>query len=43
MLEDWSYLKLPHHKKIGYTADIYRVGRLTRLNMADRIATPVAI
>ncbi len=42
-VEDWSYLKFPSQGKIGYTAYIYRVGRLTRLNIADGIATLLAI
>ncbi len=41
-VEDWSYLKFPYYKKWGYPAGIYRVGPLGRLNVADRIATPLA-
>jgi NAD-reducing hydrogenase large subunit len=42
MVEDWSYLKFPYYKKMGYPAGIYRVGPLGRLNVADGIATPLA-
>jgi len=41
-VEDWSYLKFPYYKKWGYPAGVYRVGPLGRLNVADRIATPLA-
>ncbi|MBM4443866.1 MAG: Ni/Fe hydrogenase subunit alpha [Chloroflexi bacterium] len=41
-VEDWSYLKFPYYKKWGYPAGTYRVGPLGRLNVADRIATPLA-
>jgi len=42
IVEDWSYLKFPYYKKMGYPAGIYRVGPLARLNVADGIATPLA-
>jgi len=41
-VEDWSYLKFPYYRKMGYPAGIYRVGPLGRLNVADGIATPLA-
>jgi NAD-reducing hydrogenase large subunit len=41
-VEDWTYLKFPYYKKMGYPAGIYRVGPLGRLNVADGIATPLA-
>ncbi len=41
-VEDWSYLKFPYYKKMGYPAGIYRVGPLGRLNVADGITTPLA-
>jgi len=41
-VEDWSYLKFPYYKKMGYPAGSYRVGPLGRLNVADRISTPLA-
>ena len=42
MVEDWSYLKFPYYKKLGYPDGMYRVGPLGRLNVADGIATPLA-
>jgi len=41
-VEDWSYLKFPYYKKLGYPGGVYRVGPLGRLNTADRMATPLA-
>lgn len=41
-VEDWSYLKFPYYKKLGYPAGIYRVGPLARVNVADGITTPLA-
>ena len=41
-VEDWSYLKFPYYKKLGYPKGVYRVGPLARLNVADKIATPLA-
>ena len=41
-VEDFSYLKSPYYKKVGYPAGMYRVGPLGRLNVADRISTPLA-
>jgi len=41
-VEDWSYLKFPYYKKLGYPAGIYRVGPLARLNVADGCSTPLA-
>lgn len=40
--EDWSYLKFPYYRPLGYPAGAYRVGPLARLNVADRIDTPLA-
>jgi NAD-reducing hydrogenase large subunit len=42
IVEDWSYMKFPCYKKMGYPAGIYRVGPLARLNVADGITTPLA-
>ena len=39
---DWSYLKAPYYKKRGWPAGVYRVAPLARLNVADRISTPLA-
>lgn len=41
-VEDYSYLKFPYYKKLGYPAGIYRVGPLARLNVANAISTPLA-
>jgi NAD-reducing hydrogenase large subunit len=41
-VESWSYLKFPYYKKMGYPEGVYRVGPLGRLNIADRIDTPLA-
>jgi len=41
-VEPWSYLKFPFYKKLGYPGGVYRVGPLGRLNVADRISTPLA-
>lgn len=41
-VEPWSYLKFPFYKKMGYPDGVYRVGPLGRLNIADKIDTPLA-
>jgi NAD-reducing hydrogenase large subunit len=41
-VEDWSYLKFPYYKKLGWPDGVYRVAPLGRLNVADRISTPLA-
>jgi NAD-reducing hydrogenase large subunit len=41
-VEDWSYLKFPYYRKMEYPAGAYRVGPLARLNVAERINTPLA-
>lgn len=41
-VENWSYLKFPYYKKMGYPAGVYRVGPLGRLNIAEKIDTPLA-
>ncbi|MCS7221439.1 MAG: Ni/Fe hydrogenase subunit alpha [Anaerolineae bacterium] len=41
-VEDWSYLKFPYYKKLGWPAGVYRVGPLGRLNIAERVDTPLA-
>jgi NAD-reducing hydrogenase large subunit len=41
-VEDWSYLKFPYYKKMGYPDGVYRVGPLGRLNAIDKIDTPLA-
>jgi NAD-reducing hydrogenase large subunit len=39
---DWSYLKFPYYKKMGWPEGVYRVGPLGRLNAIDKIDTPLA-
>jgi len=41
-VEDWSYLKFPYYKKMGFPGGVYRVGPLGRMNASDRMATPLA-
>jgi NAD-reducing hydrogenase large subunit len=41
-VENWSYLKFPYYKKMGYPQGVYRVGPLGRLNAIDHIDTPLA-
>ncbi len=41
-VEDWSYLKFPYYKKMGWPAGVYRVGPLGRLNVTEKIDTPLA-
>jgi NAD-reducing hydrogenase large subunit len=41
-VEDWSYLKFPYFKKMGWPDGVYRVGPLARLNVASHIPTPLA-
>ncbi|NMC13341.1 MAG: Ni/Fe hydrogenase subunit alpha [Chloroflexi bacterium] len=41
-VEDWSYLKFPYYKKMGWPDGVYRVGPLGRLNTCEKIDTPLA-
>jgi NAD-reducing hydrogenase large subunit len=41
-VEPWSYLKFPYYKKLGFPEGVYRVGPLGRLNIAEKIDTPLA-
>jgi NAD-reducing hydrogenase large subunit len=41
-VENWSYLKFPYYKKMGWPDGVYRVGPLGRLNIAEKINTPLA-
>jgi NAD-reducing hydrogenase large subunit len=41
-VERWSFLKFPYYKDLGWPQGTYRVGPLGRLNVADRISTPLA-
>ena len=40
--EPWSYLKFPYYLPAGYPDGMYRVGPLARLNVCDRMGTPLA-
>lgn len=40
--EDFSYMKFPYLKSLGYPKGIYRVGPLARLNNANACGTPYA-
>ncbi len=40
--ESWSYIKSTYFKPLGYPDGIYRVGSLGRLNVCDRMGTPLA-
>lgn len=41
-VERWSYMKFPYLKKLGLENGWNRVGPLARLNVCDRIPTPLA-
>jgi len=41
-VEPWSFLKFPYYRKLGWPQGAYRVGPLGRLNVIDRIGTPLA-
>jgi NAD-reducing hydrogenase large subunit len=41
-VEPWSYLKSPYYKPLGYPGGMYRVGPLARLNLCERMGTPLA-
>src|SRR5512140_2800332 len=36
-VENWSYLKFPYYKKMGFPGGVYRVDALGRLNTCDQI------
>jgi NAD-reducing hydrogenase large subunit len=40
--EPWSYLKFPYYIPDGYPGGIYRVGPLARVNVCERMGTPLA-
>jgi NAD-reducing hydrogenase large subunit len=40
--EPASYLKSPYYRWLGYPDGMYRVGPLARLNICERIGTPIA-
>lgn len=39
---EWSYLKYPYYKPLGFDKGFYRVGPLARLNVVSRMKTPLA-
>jgi NAD-reducing hydrogenase large subunit len=41
-VEDFTWLKFPFYKPMGYPNGIYRVGPLARVNMAKAMGTPAA-
>lgn len=41
-VEPWSFLKFPYYRKQGWPQGAYRVGPLGRLNVVDRVGTPLA-
>jgi NAD-reducing hydrogenase large subunit len=41
-VESSSYLKSPFYRPLGYPAGAYRVGPLARLNLCERMGTPLA-
>ena len=41
-VETFSYMKFPYYRGLGWPDGIYRTGPLGRLNVADRMATPLA-
>ncbi len=40
--EEWSYMKFPYYKPLGYPGGMYRVGPLARLNVVHSMGTPMA-
>lgn len=40
--EDWSYLKFPYYRPLGYPEGSYRVGPLARINLCRGFGTPRA-
>ncbi|MFO0846680.1 MAG: Ni/Fe hydrogenase subunit alpha [Gemmataceae bacterium] len=41
-VEHDSFLKSPYYKPLGYPGGVYRVGPLARLNVCERMGTPLA-
>jgi len=41
-VESWSFLKYPFYRKLGWPNGTYRCGPLGRLNVVDKIGTPMA-
>jgi NAD-reducing hydrogenase large subunit len=40
--EEWTFMKFPYYKPLGYPGGAYRVGPLARLNVCDSTGTPFA-
>lgn len=40
--EEWSYMKFPYYKPLGYPGGMYRVGPLARVNVVHSMGTPRA-
>lgn len=40
--ESWSYIKSTYYRPLGMQNGVYRVGPLARLNVCDRMGTPLA-
>jgi NAD-reducing hydrogenase large subunit len=40
--ESWSYIKSTYYRPLGLADGVYRVGPLARLNVCDRMGTPLA-
>jgi NAD-reducing hydrogenase large subunit len=40
--EEWSYMKFPYYKPLGYPGGMYRVGPLARVNIVQAMGTPRA-
>ncbi len=40
--EEWSFMKFPYYKAMGYPAGMYRVGPLARCNVVDAMGTSAA-
>jgi NAD-reducing hydrogenase large subunit len=40
--EEWTFVKFPYYKPLGYPGGRYRVGPLARLNVAEFAGTPLA-
>jgi NAD-reducing hydrogenase large subunit len=41
-VEPWSWLKFPYYLPMGYPQGMYRVGPLARVNIANRMGSPLA-
>jgi NAD-reducing hydrogenase large subunit len=41
-VEEWSYLKFPYFKPMGYPDGVYRVGSLAHINIIRQCGTPLA-